>query len=96
MNSESDALSEGLRNARLRGKDGKGEEARILRKQAQVLEKAPQSSNVASIADMTDPEQLRGEAEAIRRVLQLERYYSIIEDEDEEGAFNKLVNPFDR
>jgi hypothetical protein len=51
---------------------------------------------VASIADMTDPEQLRGEAEAIRRALQLGRHYSTIEDEDEEGTFNKLVNPFDR
>jgi hypothetical protein len=78
------------------GRMAKARSSNITKKQAQVLEKAPQNSNVASIADMTDPEQLRGEAEAIRRALQLGRHYSTIEDEDEEGAFNKLVNPFDR
>jgi hypothetical protein len=67
--------------------------ARILWKQAQVLEKSPHSADVLTLADMEDPEHLRGEAEAILRKL---RRDVIVDDEDEDALFDSLVNMFDR
>ncbi|KAK0612447.1 hypothetical protein B0T17DRAFT_407350 [Bombardia bombarda] len=96
-----DALSRGLGAARARGEDGRGEEARILRKQAEALERcAPHVlDDVLKLADMADPEHLRGEAETIRRRLGQAGldgsiYSNVVGDE--ELAYNNLVNPFDR
>ncbi|KAI1348676.1 P-loop containing nucleoside triphosphate hydrolase protein [Xylaria sp. FL0043] len=88
-----DAFNKGLRVAKLRGDDGSGEIARIIRKQAVILEKRPDSEELHMMAHMRDAEHLRGEAEAILRRL---RPNQELDDEDEDKLFDSLVNPFNR
>ncbi|KAK4224382.1 hypothetical protein QBC38DRAFT_514957 [Podospora fimiseda] len=61
-----DALKNGLRRAKLLREDGQGQEARILRKQAEVLEKSGQDPEVLALSSFPSSEQLRGEAERLR------------------------------
>ncbi|KAI1121042.1 hypothetical protein F5Y10DRAFT_288967 [Nemania abortiva] len=88
-----DIFNKGLKIAKLHGEDGLGEIARIIRKQAMVLERCPDSEDLLSLANMQDAEHLRGEAEAILRRL---RPSGGLDDEDEDRLFDSLVNPFNR
>lgn len=89
--------------ARLRQRDGGyAEEARILWKQAQVLERASSPEELAELTEtavMSDPEHLRQEAEAIRRKLRGSGS-SLGSPEaggdQEELLYTHLVNPWDR
>ncbi|KAK3366626.1 hypothetical protein B0T24DRAFT_681828 [Lasiosphaeria ovina] len=94
-----EALSKGLAITRLRGVDGRGEEARILRREAQVLEVAMPlnaGSPLLELADMADPQLLHGTADQLRRRLEGDKFRVYLTQEEEEAAFDMLLGAFDR
>lgn len=106
--------------ARLHGQDGEGEEARILRQQATLVENLlqvgihadklheeillQQTSSAtaeekvgfltAEVISISNCEKLRGAAERLRRKLESSQAQSFLDNEEE--AYDNLVNPFYR
>lgn len=75
-----------------------GEEVCILHREAQVLEaRMPPGggSPLLELADMADPELLRGTTDQLRRRLEGDKFRVCLAQE-EEAAFDLLVGAFDR
>jgi hypothetical protein len=100
-----DALDEGLRIARIRYPDGKGEEARILRKKAILfdtierlpgVEKKGQEclTSIKRFGTASEAELMRGQAEQLRKEILGDAYSAIVDDE--EIAYARLIYPFKR
>ncbi|KAI0441000.1 hypothetical protein F4803DRAFT_524980 [Xylaria telfairii] len=92
------SLSRGLQKARLR-EDCLGHQARLLRREAQVVkcahEKEDGSTGLDSIKPL-DPEELMSSADKIRLKLQGTGYRICETEEEEEKCFENLVGPFQR
>ncbi|ETS76502.1 hypothetical protein PFICI_11889 [Pestalotiopsis fici W106-1] len=96
------ALSKALHVARNREENTLGEQARIIRRQAQVLESIPSPGPSVELlrlvnGDSRDSETLRAIAERLRfRVTGIDSFQARYTDDEEEIAFNMLVGFFDR
>ncbi|KAJ8110780.1 hypothetical protein ONZ43_g5787 [Nemania bipapillata] len=95
------ALSKALHVARNREESTLGEQARILRREAQVLESIPTPGPSKELlqlvdGDSRDPETLRAKAERLRLRVSGSAYHACYTEEEEEIAFNRLVGFWDR
>lgn len=58
------------------------------------LPESEQGEELEGLADLTEAERLKGAAELLRKNLEGKKYHGYVEDED--VAYERLVNPFKR